>query len=136
MEGGRGLSLLGARISATIARASDQPELSGHANALDLAWQSVVSATESAWSTGQPREALANAVPYMQGFGHTVLAWVWLDVALAVQTSSATKLTASNEGKVGAMRYFYHYELPKTGAWLAVVSSRNSTCADMPEEAF
>ena len=136
MEGGRGLSLLGARISATITRALDQPELSGHANALDLAWQSVVSATESAWSTGQPREALANAVPYMQGFGHTVLAWVWLDVALAVQTSSATKLTASNEGKVGAMRYFYHYELPKTGAWLAVVSSRNSTCADMPEEAF
>ena len=136
MEGGRGLSLLGARISATITRALDQPELSGHANALDLAWQSVVSATESAWSTGQPREALANAVPYMQGFGHTVLAWVWLDVALAVQTSSATKLTASNEGKMGAMRYFYHYELPKTGAWLAVVSSRNSTCADMPEEAF
>ena len=136
MEGGRGLSLLGARISATITRALDQPELSGHANALDLAWQSVVSATESAWSTGQPREALANAVPYMQGFGHTVLAWVWLDVALAVQTSSATKLTASNEGKVGAMRYFYHYELPKTGAWLAVVSSRDSTCADMPEEAF
>ena len=136
MEGGRGLSLLGARISATITRALDQTELSGHADALDLAWQSVVSATESAWSTGQPREALANAVPYMQGFGHTVLAWVWLDVALAVQTSSATKLTASNEGKVGAMRYFYHYELPKTGAWLAVVSSRNSTCADMPEEAF
>ena len=136
MEGGRGLSLLGARISATITRALDQTELSGHANALDLAWQSVVSATESAWSTGQPREALANAVPYMQGFGHTVLAWVWLDVALAVQTSSATKLTASNEGKMGAMRYFYHYELPKTGAWLAVVSSRNSTCADMPEEAF
>ena len=136
MEGGRGLSLLGARISATITRALDQPELSGHANALDLAWRSVVSATESAWSTGQPREALANAVPYMQGFGHTVLAWVWLDVALAVQTSSATKLTASNEGKMGAMRYFYHYELPKTGAWLAVVSSRNSTCADMPEEAF
>ena len=136
MEGGRGLSLLGMRISDTIARASDQPELSGHANALDLAWQSVVSATESAWSTGQPREALANAVPYMQGFGHTALAWIWLDVALAVQAESATKLIASNIGRMGAMRYFYHYELPKTGAWLAVVSSRDPTCADLPEEAF
>jgi hypothetical protein len=28
-----------------------------------------------------PTEALANAVPYLQAFGHTVLAWIWLDVA-------------------------------------------------------
>ena len=136
MEDGRGLSLLGTRINATIARALNQPELAGHAKALDHAWQNVISATESAWLTGQPREALANAVPYMQGFGHTVLAWIWLDVALAVQTSNATKLIAGNAGRMGAMRYFYHYELPKTGAWLAVVSSRDPTCADMPEEAF
>jgi len=72
----------------------------------------------------------------MQGFGHTVLAWIWLDVALAVKTSSTIKLIAGNAGRMGAMRYFYHYELPKTGAWLAVVSSRDPTCADMPEEAF
>jgi butyryl-CoA dehydrogenase len=34
------------------------------------------------------------------------------------------------------MRFFFHYELPKIGAWLAVVSRRDLTCADMPEEAF
>ena len=34
------------------------------------------------------------------------------------------------------MRYFYNYELPKTGAWLQVVSSRDPTCADLPEDAF
>ena len=136
MEGGRGLSLLGTRIEATIDRARNLPELSGHARALDTAWQMVVSATESAWSTNQPREALANAVPYMQAFGHTVLAWVWLDVALAVQLSNATESIAENLGRMGAMRYFYHYELPKTGAWLQVVSNRDPTCADLPEEAF
>ena len=138
MEGGRGLFLLGERMSATItaARACDLPELSSHAQALDTAWQMVVSATESAWSTGQPKEALANAVPYMQAFGHTVLAWVWLDVALAVQRLNATESIANTIGMMGAMRYFYHYELPKTGAWLGVVSSRDPTCADLPEEAF
>ena len=136
MEGGRGLSLLGTRIEATITRARNLPELSGHARALSTAWQMVVSATESAWSTNQPREALANAVPYMQAFGHTVLAWVWLDVALAVQLSNATESIAENAGRMGAMRYFYHYELPKTGAWLQVVSNRDPTCADLPEEAF
>ena len=25
-----------------------------------------------------PTDALANAVPYLQAFGHTVLAWIWL----------------------------------------------------------
>ena len=44
---------------------------------------SIGSATKAAWATGNPQEALANAVPYMQAFGHTVLAWIWLDVAAA-----------------------------------------------------
>ena len=138
MEGGRGLFLLGERMNATMtaARACDQPKLSSHALALDTAWQMVVSATESAWSTGQPKEALANAVPYMQAFGHTVLAWIWLDVALAVHRLDATESIANSVGKMGAMRYFYHYELPKTSAWLGVVSSRDPTCADLPEESF
>ena len=136
MEGGRGLSLLGARINDTAVRAQAVPELAEHARALDSAWRQVVSATESAWSTGQPREALANAVPYMQAFGHTVLAWIWLDVGLAVQLSNATESIAKNLGRTSAMRYFYNYELPKTSAWLQVVSSRDLTCADLPEDGF
>ena len=136
MEDGRGLALLGGRINATIARAWHVSELSSHARALDNAWQQVGSATQSAWSTGQPGEALANAVPYLQAFGHTVLAWIWLDVALAAQASSATESIAATAGRMGATRYFYHYELPKIGAWLNVVASRDPTCADFPEDAF
>jgi hypothetical protein len=83
MEGGRGLQLLAARINATIEKAIQRPELAVHANALGKALQHVGSATKAAWATGEPGEALANAVPYMQAFGHTVLAWIWLDVALA-----------------------------------------------------
>ena len=30
-------------------------------------------ATQQAWSGGNPSDALANAVPYLQAFGHTVL---------------------------------------------------------------
>ncbi|WP_426146162.1 acyl-CoA dehydrogenase [Polaromonas sp. DSR2-3-2] len=136
MEGGRGFDLLAARISATAARASHLPELACHADALADALQQVSEATRAAWATGQPGEALANAVPYMQAFGHTVLAWIWLDVALAVQASDATQSIAENAGRMGAMRYFYHYELPKTAAWLLVVCNRDRTCADFPEESF
>ena len=37
---------------------------------------------------------------------------------------------------MGAMQFFFHYELPKIGAWLQVVSARDSTCAAFPEDAF
>ncbi|WP_298926940.1 acyl-CoA dehydrogenase [uncultured Ramlibacter sp.] len=135
MEGGRGLMLLAGRINTTIERAIQRPELAAHANALGKALAQVGAATKAAWATGVPNEALANAVPYMQAFGHMVLAWVWLDVLLA-QPSGATENAAAQEGRLRATTYFYHYELPKIGAWLNVVTGRDSTCADMPEEAF
>ncbi|HXE20881.1 MAG TPA: acyl-CoA dehydrogenase [Rhodoferax sp.] len=136
MENGRGLQLLAARIEATRERAAQVPELAEHAQALGRALQQVTSATQAAWATGQPTDALANAVPYMQAFGHTVLAWIWLDVALAALRTDATKSVASTAGRLGATRYFYHYELPKIGAWLKVVESRDLTCASLPEDAF
>ncbi len=136
MEEGKGLALLAARITATIERAIQVPELAAYASALDKALHQVGATTKAAWSTGNPLDALANAVPYMQGFGHTVLAWIWLDVALAALKSDATKSLGVTAGKLGAVRYFYHYELPKIDAWLQVVTNRDMTCADMPEEAF
>ena len=136
MEGGRGLQLLADRIHATVDRAGAVPELALHGRALAGALAQVTDATRAAWATGQPGEALANAVPYLQAFGHTVLAWIWLDVALAASAPGAAQSIAENAGVMGAMRYFYHYELPKTAAWLQVVSSRDRTCADFPEEAF
>lgn len=136
MEGGKGLTLLAARMTSTIERAIQVPELAAYAQALGQALQQVDATTKAAWATGNPQEALANAVPYMQGFGHTVLAWIWLDVALAVLQLDATKSIAATAGRLGAVRYFYHYELPKIGAWLQVVAARDATCADLPEEAF
>ena len=136
MEHGRGLTLLAARMTTTIALAKDFSELADHATDLERALQHVTSATKAAWSTANPSHALANAVPYMQGFGHTVLAWIWLDVALAAMTLDATKAIASTQGITGATRYFYHYELPKITAWLKVVETRDMTCAEFPQEAF
>ncbi len=133
MENGRGLQLLAQRVNATIQRAIHTPELAAHANALGQALAQVGAATKAAWATANPAEALANAVPYLQAFGHTVLAWVWLDVALA---ALAAPDSPARTGRLGAMRFFFHYELPKTGAWLAVVSRRDPTCAELPEEAF
>jgi alkylation response protein AidB-like acyl-CoA dehydrogenase len=134
MEGGKGLQLLAARITITAQRASLVPALAPHAAALLAALDKIGRATQAAWSTGNPMEALPNAVPYMQAFGHTVLAWVWLDVALAGK--NATHSIAACAGIDMSNQYFYHYELPKIDAWLAVVSARDMTCANAPEDAF
>ncbi len=136
MEGGRGLALLAGRMMATVNRARPIPEFAAHANALERALLHVDGATRAAWSTGDASQALANAVPYLQAFGHTVLAWIWLDVALAAWQRDASKSIAITQGIMGATTYFYHYELPKTGAWLGVVETRDMTCADLAQEAF
>jgi len=133
MENGRGLQLLAGRVNATIERAIQQPTLAPHANALAKALARIGAVTKAAWATGNPSEALANAVPYMQAFGHVVIAWTWLDLALAVD---ASKDEAHRAGMAGAVAYFYQYELPKIDAWLGVVESRDMTCANMPEAAF
>ncbi|MDM0013246.1 acyl-CoA dehydrogenase [Variovorax sp. J22P168] len=136
MEDGRGLTLLAGRVAATVGAATRVPALAAHARALDEALQRIGSATRAAWSTGNPQEALANAVPYMQAFGHVVLAWIWLDLARRSLEIDPDKTLPATVGRLGATDFFFHYELPKIGAWLNVVESRDTTCANLPEEAF
>jgi butyryl-CoA dehydrogenase len=132
MEEGRGVKLLAARMLATAQKAKASPDLVNDANALTAALQKVTQATQMAWSTGQPQEALANAVPYLQAFGHLVLAWIWLDVSASCRGEANPKQT----GRQAAAQYFYRYELPKIDAWLNVVGNRDMTCANLSEEAF
>jgi butyryl-CoA dehydrogenase len=132
MNGGAGLKLLATRISATAERAGHVEGLAEHANALAAALQRLGAATKSAWSTGVPEEALANATPYLQAFGHVVLAWLWLDVALAASAQQGDLAS----GKLAAMRYFFAYELPKIDAWLGVVARREALPREMQDAWF
>jgi butyryl-CoA dehydrogenase len=130
MNQGAGLRLLGQRMQATSELAASVPEWQAFGHALVQGWQEVLQATQDAWQH-PPAQALANAVPYMQAFGHVVLSWIWLEVALASPGSDP-----ADQGRRAACRYFYHYELPKISAWLRVVSAGDSTCAELPEDAF
>ena len=133
MDGGGGLALVRSAIAETIERSRALPGLAEHANALARASDDVAAATRAAWSTGVPAEALANATPYLQAFGHLVVAWMWLDVATCAARATAD---SAQRGRLAACRYFFRYELPKITAWLAVVASRDDTCRTMPEESF
>ena len=146
MDGGAGFKLLSTTLQRSVDQAAPVPALAAHAAALAAAWQRIDTATQAAWSTGQPVEALANATPYLQAFGHAVLAWIWLEVALAVTLAAQGKPSTTQpamplssafaQGKLQACRYFYAYELPKIDAWLGVVASRSAICRDMQDAWF
>jgi alkylation response protein AidB-like acyl-CoA dehydrogenase len=143
MNGGKALSVLAERISETIQRAGHVEGLAVHANALAQALQKIGAGTKAAWSTGVPEEALANATPYLQAFGHTVLAWIWLELALAAKAAQSKgewdkgPLGAGFlHGKLACADYFFGYELPKIDAWLGVVARRDLTCAQAQADWF
>ncbi len=143
MNGGKALGVLAERISETIQKAGHVDGLAVHANALAQALQKIGATTKAAWSTGVPEEALANATPYLQAFGHTVLAWIWLELALAAKAAQAQgewdkgPLGAGFlKGKLATADYFFNFELPKIDAWLGVVARRDLTCAQAQADWF
>ena len=143
MNGGKALSVLAERISETIQKAGHVNGLAEHANALAQALQKVGATTKAAWSTGEAEAALANATPYLQAFGHTVLAWIWLELGLAAKAAQAGGQWDASplgpgflKGKLAATDYFFAYELPKIDAWLGVVSRRDLTCAQAEADWF
>ncbi len=138
MQGGAGLVAVARRIQATTQRARGVVALGDHAEALDATLVHLIEATEAAWSTGDPEAALANATPYLQAFGHVVLAWIWLDVALTARSrlEDSAADEAALRGRLAACTYFFHYELPRVGAWLGVVETRDDTCRSMEEAWF
>ncbi len=137
MQEGQGLRLLARRAAATAERAAQLPALAEHAQALNGALARLGQATQSAWASGEPAEALANATPYLQAFGHVVLAWIWLDVALCARSRlDRGDDAALLRGKLAACRYYFRYELPRIDAWLKVVETRDDTCRTMADEWF
>ena len=136
MDEGRALGLLVQRIGQTVQQAAEQAELKSESAAVARGLQALLDATGAAWSTREPDEALANATPYLQAFGHVVVAWLWLDVARAAVAAAAGKDDGFLRGKLQAARYFFDFELPKIDAWLAVVAARNPTCGEMQDAWF
>ncbi len=136
LDGGAAMKLLAGRVNATIERAMAEPALAAFGNELAGALQHLGRATKAAWATGQPEEALANATPYLQAFGHVVIAWVWLDVALCAQPRAGRMDEAQRQGLLAACRYFFRHDLPLVAAWLKVVETRDDTCRTMHEDWF
>jgi hypothetical protein len=141
MQDGAAFKLLAARMHGTLKAAAEYDTLAAASRQLQMALQALESATRAAWMDAAPEQALANATPYLQAFGHVVLAWLWLDVALAcearlAQSAAGAATLDALHGRLAAMRYFYAYELPKIDAWLLPVAARQAVCREMRDAWF
>ena len=128
MRGGAGLELLLGTIRETVARAEQYPE---YAAALESALVRTEKTTTTLHSAGDPDVTLANASIYLEAVGHVVAAWIWLEQLLAVDArDGADGGDAFAAGKRAAARYFFRYELPRTGPQFDLLDSLDTTTLD------
>ncbi|MFB7716868.1 acyl-CoA dehydrogenase [Nocardia sp. NPDC056100] len=128
LDNGAALTALLTRMAATVtaARATDDAELIGFAEALEAAAGRLAATTAGLWRDGDAETALANSAVYLEAFGHVTLAWVWLEQALAAAPRAA-RGEAFGLGKRTAAGYFFRWELPRTTAMFDLLDSRDRT---------
>lgn len=132
-QGGASLVELSKTVAATVSRATALAgESAAMAKQLDEAWQRMVSVTASMFAAGDVDAALANSAVYLEAFGHLVIAWAWLEQIVAAHGRTGDFY----DGKRYAARYFYTYELPKTGPQLDLLQSLDRTTLEMRDGWF
>ncbi|WIM95222.1 acyl-CoA dehydrogenase [Actinoplanes oblitus] len=119
-RGGAGLALLLDRIRAT-AQKSDlgAPVLA--------ACDRLAATTAKLWA--DPATALVNATAYLDAAGHLVIAWMWLEQALA----AGDKPGPFYDGKRVAAKYFVTHELPRIGPMLDLLDSGDTLLLDLED---
>lgn len=134
---GRAFTLLCSEIQLTIAEAATLPQTEEFAatlqNAVSLLEETTQSLLELEQTQGTDR-FLANSSLYLEAFGHTVVAWLWLQQAIA-----AVKAGASNDfyqGKLQACQYFFRWELPKIKYACDLLKAGDETCFNMQGAQF
>jgi alkylation response protein AidB-like acyl-CoA dehydrogenase len=122
-------------VAATVASARAVGQLAGYADALAAAWTRIDTVTRQLYGAGDLNITLANASLYLEAVGHAVLAWIWLEQALAA-VRGIDRDADFYQGKLQACRYFYVWELPKIGPQLDLLGRLDTTTLDMRAEWF
>ncbi len=138
MQNGAAFRAFGEAIEATVRRClmTEHAETLRFAGELAKTVQRLVSVTQALYGAGDLNKTLANSSVYLEAFGHSVVAWIWLEQSLvAVRNFSAVESDFYN-GKLQACRYFFLWELPKVGPMLDLLESIDTTALDMEDRWF
>ncbi|MEV4235714.1 MULTISPECIES: acyl-CoA dehydrogenase [unclassified Nocardia] len=130
---GASLRLLAAQIERTVLAATDAGgEWTEFGGQLDAVWQRLLTVTGWMFASGDIAAAMANSSTYLEAFGHVVVAWIWLEQALAAHGKQGDFY----DGKRAAARYFFRYELPKTTPQLDLLELMDRTTLEMRDAWF
>ncbi len=118
----------------TIDKASEFQQLASCANELNNAIAIVESTTKKVLEASKIKNAdlvFSNSVTYLDMFGHTVIAWLWLKQGMSATIGLAKTPHQQDKdfylGKLQAMQFFYRIELPKTYLWASTVENIDDT---------
>jgi alkylation response protein AidB-like acyl-CoA dehydrogenase len=121
MKDGQALRLYFEEVQATVQEATPYKELRPYAERLKEALERLQTATMHRVQfamKGDVEKFLADATLYLELFGIIAVAWQWLVQGVVAQRGLETDCSAMDkqfyEGKLHTMRYFFHYEVPKT----------------------
>lgn len=133
MQEGAGLKLLLATAGMTVERGKAAGgDLADWAADLEAALQRLSRTTLKLAGVNDPELRLANASVFLEAFGHIVVAWIWLEQALAAQGGAGDFF----DGKRQAARYFFSWELPKTSVQLDLLDRLDDTTLEMADAWF
>ncbi|MFW0756274.1 acyl-CoA dehydrogenase [Pseudomonas sp. H11T01] len=132
-----GWSTLQKRIAQCLQAAAGDPRLAQHATQLQLVWDAIAAALTVLRDEPVER-VLDNSVSFLRAFGHSVLAWIWLEQAVAAASTAAAGQDDEvfRAGKLQACRYFFDYEVPQIEAWLAPVIAGSRAAASAAPDIF
>ncbi|MDO2968218.1 acyl-CoA dehydrogenase [Mycobacteroides abscessus] len=125
---GAALTLLDDRIFETVNASMDiggEPAELG--SRLRDTWLRVKEVTAVLVAEDDIDASLANSSIYLDAFGHTVIAWLWLEQVLAAHDRTGDFYDAKRH----AARYFYRYELPVTATQLDLLGRVDRTMLDL-----
>ncbi|MEZ5654524.1 MAG: acyl-CoA dehydrogenase [Sphingobium sp.] len=129
---GYALGLLRGRIRATMEAAHVTGEWSAQAGALGAYWDKVEEVMEGLRACNGA-EAYDDATMFLRAFGHGVVAWLWLDMALTAARLEGSSIAL---GATYACRFFIEAELPQGEAWLRIVDGHSGLVRSAPDDVF
>jgi alkylation response protein AidB-like acyl-CoA dehydrogenase len=131
-DGGKIFAQFSVRVAVTVAQA--EAKFSVESECLAEAMDGLRTALRALSAANSEADMLANATNFLSAFGHTVLGFLWLDIAVKIDQVRCDENFAA--GKQAAAKYFFAFEMPKIAAWLAPVTARERLTITMQDAWF
>ncbi|MGB0624904.1 MAG: acyl-CoA dehydrogenase, partial [Luminiphilus sp.] len=128
LAGGVTLTIFEEEMQPALEAAAGSESLSAMGEALNAIWQLAKQTVETVNQETDTVTRLSSATPFLDAFGHIVIAWLWLRQALIAQEAlqkGAQADTGFYEGKVAACQFFFRYHLPQAAEKLRYVASQD-----------